>query len=301
MFIFFVLKGERKVEKDQFLEERVHGHTMFPFKVYMVDYLDGDAIIHYHWHKELEFIFLKKGKISVQIGTSYNELNAGEAIYIPKGQLHAAYPLTNDPFTLYAIVFSDALLSSFTYDRIQRNYIDLLKQPGVNPPSAIKSESVWKRSIIESLACIIDEYKDKDSAFELNIKARLLLILSLMIKNNYLVFNKKSNDEGKLNRLKQVLEYIEEHFYEKITISHLSSLLNMSEGHFSRFFKSIVNMTPIEYINVIRVNKASALLKETDKKIIDISMEVGFDSPSYFIKTFKKQKKYTPSQFRNIK
>ncbi|PFI60727.1 helix-turn-helix domain-containing protein [Priestia megaterium] len=286
--------------KDQFLEERVHGHSMFPFKVYKIDSLEGDAIIHYHWHKELEFIFLVKGRILVQIGTSYIELKSEEAIYIPMGQLHAAYPLTNDSFTLYAIVFSDALLSSFTYDSIQRNYIDLLKQPDVTHPSAIKSETAWKRSILESLVSIIDEYKDKNSAFELTIKARLLLTLSLMIKNNYLVFNKNSSDEGKLNRLKQVLEYIDEHFYEKITISRLSSLLNMSEGHFSRFFKSIVNMTPIEYINIIRVNKASALLKQTDKKIIDISMEVGFDNPSYFIKTFKKQKKCTPSQFRNI-
>ncbi|MFC0469837.1 helix-turn-helix transcriptional regulator [Halalkalibacter kiskunsagensis] len=99
-----------------------------------------------------------------------------------------------------------------------------------------------------------------------------------------------SANSEKMNRLKKVLEYIDQHFREKLTIKELGLIIQLSEGHLSRFFKSLVQMTPIDYINTIRINKAAKLLKETDHTILEISLEVGFDNTSYFIRTFKRQK-----------
>ncbi|MDB5053509.1 MAG: AraC family transcriptional regulator, partial [Bacilli bacterium] len=87
-------------------------------------------------------------------------------------------------------------------------------------------------------------------------------------------------------------------FQHKIHIHELAALLSISEGHFCRFFKSLLKQTPIEYINSVRINHAIKLLHNPDLKIIDIALDVGFDNLSYFIKTFKRYKKCTPSEFR---
>jgi predicted Rossmann fold flavoprotein len=82
------------------------------------------------------------------------------------------------------------------------------------------------------------------------------------------------------------------------------SLKNVSirlEGHFCRFFKRLVRKTPVEYINYYRVNRAVKLLENEDAKIIEIAMDVGFDSFSYFISMFKRYMKCTPSQYRKSK
>ncbi|WP_019392383.1 helix-turn-helix transcriptional regulator [Priestia filamentosa] len=291
------------MEKERFLEDRVHGDTMFPLKMYKVDYLDGDVIINYHWHREMEFIFLKEGSISFQIGTSLIELKEGEAIFIPSGQLHAAYPFKQCPFLLYAIVFDSTLLSSFTYDVIQSKYIELLKKTDSALPFHIQMNTDWEKSMLQSLSIIIREYQHQEYGFELAIKAHLFLSISNLIKSNTVNTRNTMNqliDTTKVNRLKLVLQYIDNHYSEKLNIRALSSVVQMSEGHFSRFFRSLVHMTPIEYINTVRINKATKLLRESDEKIINIAMEVGFDSPSYFIKTFKRQKKCTPTRFRKL-
>ena len=74
--------------------------------------------------------------------------------------------------------------------------------------------------------------------------------------------------------------------------------VNMSQYHFCRFFKKMSGCTPFEYLINHRIDEAEKLLNDTDKAITTIAYEVGFDTVSYFIKTFKKIKKHTPSQFR---
>ncbi len=67
-----------------------------------------------------------------------------------------------------------------------------------------------------------------------------------------------------------------------------------------KFFKKHIGMTSIEYINNYRLEKASALLSSTDKSIMEISLDVGFNSVSYFNKLFKNKYKLTPKEFRIV-
>lgn len=105
-------------------------------------------------------------------------------------------------------------------------------------------------------------------------------------------------DLTKTELLKKVLHYIDHNYKQKLTVMDLASQIQMSEGHFSRFFKSLVLMTPMQYINTTRNNKACTLLQKSDRKMLDIAMDVGFQNQSYFIRLFKKQKGCTPREYR---
>ena len=285
------------------LEGRTHGDIMFPLEVYMVDYLAGEVIFNWHWHHEVEFILMEEGQAEFHIGTQVRTLHSGEAVFIPSGQPHAAYPIKDNPFRFSAIVFNMNLLKSFAYDAIQTKYIDPLQDIESSSLSLIPGHNESEINILKNLKTIIERHHEKKSGFEMIIKGQLYMVFAELISNTPLKprdLKRESSDHDKLTRLKLVLQYIEEHYNEKLTVYDLASIIQMSEGHFSRFFKSFVRMSPIEYINSLRVDRAAKLLKETNTRIIDISMEVGFDNSSYFIKTFKRLKKCTPSEFRKI-
>lgn len=290
------------MDKDTLYEGRTHGDTMFPIGVYEVVKLDNDKIFNYHWHQEAEFIYMAEGVAWFQIGASTVTLHQGEALFIRSGELHAGYPVNDLPFRMMAIVFDMNLLSSHTYDHIQNKYMDPLIKQSLLLPEQISGSQPWEQAIISDLIHLIDDYAQKKPAYELRMKADLYLIFAELISHGEWVAEAfvPLADSSKIDRLKQVLQYIHDHYQNKIQVSDLAGLLSMSEGHFCRYFKSILRQTPIEYVNSIRINQAIQLLRNPNNKIIDISMDVGFENPSYFIKTFKRYKQCTPSEFRKL-
>ncbi|WP_433945517.1 AraC family transcriptional regulator [Paenibacillus sp. SN-8-1] len=101
------------------------------------------------------------------------------------------------------------------------------------------------------------------------------------------------------DRIDRVIKYIEEHSNQKLTLDILAGVSNFSKYHFTRIFTSIVGVTPVAFVNQERVRKAVHLLVETDKPILEISSQCGFESVSTFNALFKKHYGKTPTEVRN--
>ena len=99
-------------------------------------------------------------------------------------------------------------------------------------------------------------------------------------------------------RLRPVIEYISEHFAEKIYIETLSDMITVSADYFTKMFKESMGKTPIDYINALRINKAMQLLSETDMPVNEISDSLGFSNPNYFHKIFKQYMVTSPLVYR---
>jgi AraC-like DNA-binding protein len=282
-------------------ENRVHGNITFPMGIYQVIEDERQTLFDYHWHEETEFIYIPEGSAVFWLGTNKYELQAGEALFIPSGTIHAGFVTDlSAPYLVYAIVFDLNLLSGRTYDVIQSKYIDPLLEQTLLLPSLIQPTTIWEKNMISELVCIVELFEKKPVAFELLIKAKLYNLFAEFIANLQETPQERPITASlyKIERLKKVLQFIDESFPLRIQINDVASLISMSEGHFCRFFKAMVRKTPMEYINTVRINQAAKLLSQTDKKVIDIAMEVGFENTSYFIKLFKLHKKCTPSDFR---
>lgn len=96
----------------------------------------------------------------------------------------------------------------------------------------------------------------------------------------------------------QVIAYMNSHFSKKITIEDLAEQVNRSTGHFSKIFKSVTGMTPIDFLQKIRIQKARNMLINSMKNITEIALECGFNSSSYFSSCFMEKYKMTPSAYR---
>jgi AraC-like DNA-binding protein len=99
-------------------------------------------------------------------------------------------------------------------------------------------------------------------------------------------------------RILKVLRYIRENIDRNITIDELSALCYLTNDHFIRLFKKEMNYTPIQYINIKKIEKAQLMLVIGTKTIKDISYSLSFDNISYFYRLFKKITGIAPSKYK---
>jgi AraC-like DNA-binding protein/ligand-binding sensor protein len=139
------------------------------------------------------------------------------------------------------------------------------------------------------------------------INERILLVELL---HNSLIFaytsslttNKStSNSINKKNSyLTQCIkDYVEEYYSSDIKIEHLASLYFSNANYLRNLFKKQTSLSFTDYLNQVRIEKAAQLLKNTNEKIITISIEVGFNNVTYFNKLFKRYKGLSPKQYRD--
>lgn len=96
------------------------------------------------------------------------------------------------------------------------------------------------------------------------------------------------------------IEYAYEHYHEPISLKDIAEKLFINEAYFSNLFSQATGMRYMHFVNLIRINKAAQLLKETLLSSKEISDKVGFMSHSYFNRVFKQQKGISPLMYRKI-
>lgn len=99
-------------------------------------------------------------------------------------------------------------------------------------------------------------------------------------------------------QLRQILDYIGAHLDRDIKLADLAQLLGMSQYHFSRLFKQSLSISPYQYLLQQRVERAKQLLKQTDRLIIDIAFDCGFNSHSHLSNQFRQLTGMTPKAYR---
>lgn len=98
----------------------------------------------------------------------------------------------------------------------------------------------------------------------------------------------------------KVLDYIDEHITEKISLSEVAALAGFTESSFSRWFAKLNGISFKKYVMSKKIEHAILLLETTDLKVIDIAFECGFDSISGFYDTFRKVTGTTPNKYTYI-
>ncbi|MDQ6597279.1 bifunctional transcriptional activator/DNA repair enzyme AdaA [Bacillus salipaludis] len=97
----------------------------------------------------------------------------------------------------------------------------------------------------------------------------------------------------------QIKNYIDQNYTDKLTLEILADVCHGSPYHLHRTFKRITGVTPVEYIQQIRVNTARNYLIHSKKTIAEIALLVGLPNTPYFITLFKKKNGLTPVEYRN--
>lgn len=101
-------------------------------------------------------------------------------------------------------------------------------------------------------------------------------------------------------RIKETINYINEHLCEKIEVNVLAKITNWKPHHYIRVFTKFMGVTPYQYILIRKIEKSKVLLLDESISITSIAFELGFQSYSNYINAFKKITNTTPEMYRNI-
>ena len=147
-----------------------------------------------------------------------------------------------------------------------------------------------------------DEDGSKEVCYKLPIRANIYLMMTELLR--YYCGSKDELDRmiyHNVMRLRPVVEYIGDHYSEKLTIEKLSDMITVSPDYFTKIFKESMGKTPIDYINAIRINRAMRYLSDTEMSMQEIADEIGFCNPNYFHKIFKQYIGTSPLAYRKAK
>ncbi len=272
-------------------ESKKHGDEVMPIKNYDIFSPLGITPLDCHWHTEMEFFQLIKGRVRIQKNDEFFEAEPGALLFFSSGELHAADNLTNDSVVFRSIVFHPELLSA--QDIIRAKYIT----PIINGSLSVNRDLRDDRIIVTCFEGLFETLNKKHFGYELEVKALLFTIFARLIQIGKLK-EAPAAESSSFKSIKKVTKYINDNYGSPITIDDLAALCNMSQGHFCRLFKQITLKTPVQYINNVRISKASEMLIFSDRKILDIAMDTGFNSLSYFIGVFKESMGITPTNYR---
>lgn len=283
-------------------EKAVHGDSSLPFSVYRVDHQSGNRpILPCHWHEEFEIIHVTKGNAVFKIDDFSFDVKEGESLLVGSGQLHSGFSFTEEGCGYVAIVFHLSFLYSQSSDACHESLIEPLQNHQFQLPVLLENQTQKENRLTSLILQMIEAFEAKWLGYPLTIKGCLFLFFSILMRNGILLRKSPSSPtllQDKHIQIKKVLDYIEEHYSRDIYIDELASLISLSRSHFCRFFKDFTGSTPMEYLNIYRVNKAAHLLKSNDCAVIDAALQSGFDNLSHFTNTFKKYLQCTPSTYK---
>ncbi|SHK00879.1 two-component system, response regulator YesN [Geosporobacter subterraneus DSM 17957] len=103
-----------------------------------------------------------------------------------------------------------------------------------------------------------------------------------------------------LKQIKQAKRYIEENYMKNITLEDLGAHIGFNPSYFSSLFKRETGISFVEYLSKIRIEKAKELLRESDLRIQDVCLMVGYSDAKYFTKSFIKHTGLKPNEYRKI-
>jgi len=280
-------------------ENRRHGTAEFPLAVYRMEQGEGEPILDFHWHEETEFLWVESGRAAFQVGMRAYELEAGEGVFVPPGALHGGVSLNGSPCTYMAVVF-DLMWLTHPQDGLSARYLLPLQRGQAELPAVFARRDRLGRTVLRRLARICRLAGSADPARDFAVKAELYAIFAAYAAGGNWSRPGPAGavDARALERLKNVLSYIERHYAEKLTIRQLAAEAGLSAGHFSRLFKTYMRRTPIEYVIRCRIREAARLLAETGWPVGEVAGAVGFDHFGYFSRRFREVYQCSPSEYR---
>ena len=230
-----------------------------------------------HLHKEIEIIYVVKGASDAYADKKRYPIKNGDLFISFPNQVHyykgtvwgQYYLIIINPDTLYG-------LKEIVYDNVPVN----------NTVSLPKGSEIAKL-LKKAIKC--------DGEFSETLKAGLLnQVLGLIMPQLEL----KEIIRTDHSTLKDILKYCTHNFTDDISLDDIAQSLHLSKYHISHLFNEKLNINFNSYINMLRINKACDMLEDTDKKIADISEEVGFGSICSFNRAFLKIMNTTPLKYR---
>ncbi|MEZ3471647.1 MAG: AraC family transcriptional regulator [Lachnospiraceae bacterium] len=253
----------------------------------------GENINNLHFHNLIEIGYCHYGAGELVIEEDQYRFGAGMVSCIPANFLHVTKSDNNvRAFWEYLYISpADILKQQGKPMQETRNIIDAVNR------SAFFIKVEENPIFVTLIRAIFEEMQNKNTYYRECVGGLAYTLLYEIAR-----FNGRGNAQscGKNNslQLENAIEYVERNYPNNFKIADLANECHMSETHFRRVFQEKMNMTPVEYVNFVRIKKACELIDKTDISMEDVAEKVGFITPSTFNRNFRRIIGTSPYQWK---
>lgn len=235
-----------------------------------------------NWHENVELLYFTEGNATVMSNEARLSLHAGEIAVLNTNCLHTIS--TEEGVKYYCLIIDRGfcLANHFDTGRIEFEPV------------------VWDEELSGLFERLILEYaEDKNEPYRVQmIRSTILRMMALLCRRYGREEEAEVTDSHRLVCIKQALGRIHAHSEEAFTLDDMAEFVGMSKYHFAREFRRVTGYTFVAYVNLIRCERAKALLSEGQMRIGEVARACGFESQSYFTKTFRKNTGVLPNEYR---
>lgn len=248
----------------------------------------------WHYHPEIELVFVNGGTGKRQIGSHLSYYTSGDLILIGSNLPHCGFTDTNTGNKNETVIqMSPGFLGrDFLHLQETKSIADLFEKAkaGIAFGETTKNktseqiENMYKQQPLERLLTLLAILKELAYSEDYKILNADGFSMEMQVQDN--------------DRINMVFNYVKDHFQEEIQLAVIADLASMTVPSFCRQFKKITKKTFTQFVNEYRIVHASKLLAEKQTSIANISYESGFHNFSHFNKLFKEFTGKSASQYR---
>lgn len=270
-------------------ERKKHGNDGFPIEYYYVDETHPQYEMPLHWHREIEFVYIKRGSLRLHLNALEYYLKQGDIAVINCGDLHRGAPEN----CAYECVVCDLNMLRRSADiptGLVMPIISGQKKVTVLFPAC-------QSAVYSNILSLFSAMRQKSDFYELEVVSRLFSALCELYRADAVKQHRSDRQENHIKHITEILDWIENNITEPVTLQKLSAMAALNEKYFCRIFKETTGKTPVDYINQFRINTACQLMLHENLSITEAAINCGFSDMSYFSKVFKKYKTVSPRQW----
>lgn len=244
-----------------------------------------------HMHREFEICMILSGTVTIYTNGERQDFEKGSMILFNPSQTHELCTLTEN-----SLILSIQVASGFykkIYSEISRlQFNDIVVAASDNRLLKKMQQLVLKLAMV---------YLKKETGYEFFCTAYLSEFFGHLLQNQpwHLISEKEKLEcYTKSKRMSRIMDYVENHYTEKLLLTDISEQEGLSIYYLSHFFKEMLGLSFQEYIALRRFERARKMVEQTNRSLTEICMECGFSDYRYLIKIYKKQLGYTPMEYR---
>lgn len=255
----------------------------------------------WHYHPEIEILYIREGSGSKYVGDSISSFNPGDIVIIGSNTPHVylCNPEYSDPDNKLR---SSAICIQFMGNVLNQAFSEIPELYKINEFLNYSKRGV--HFINGTSELLVREIEKLLVTKGMRRFIGLLSILDIMSTSNDIEFLSSPdyipmtiNSEDK-NRMETIFRYVIQKYPNKISLEEISELVNLTPQSFCRFFKSRTSKVFSTFVNEVRIGNACKMLMENKDTISQVCYKTGFNYLSNFNRQFKKIKGLTPSEFK---
>ncbi len=251
---------------------------------------NGNPVITNHFHNLLEVAICRWGNGIVVFDNDEMNYEKGTVIVVPRNYPHNIKNMPKETSYWEYIYINPSHFLETQYGYGKRELEKAVSQIEQRPLIFQKEKMPM---FIQELECIMNQMRTKGYGYRNCIKGLVYALLMEIIKINS---TNTSTEKVKMHtldietnaKLKLAMEYINENYSKGIKMADISDAAYISESYLRKLFSEYYGMSPLQYLDQVRIHHACTILKSKDKNISEVAREVGFNNNSTFISNFKK-------------